>query len=112
MMTGFKVEPESLRQAARELDDAVDAVDDVLDRFDDRLAGFGEPWGDDDVGFLIGLCYLPGYDTAMACFENNLDELGSYGDRLSAMADAYQDVDDDGLQAMQGLQARLDGGYR
>lgn len=108
-MTGFEVDTESLRRAAREFDAAVEALDDLLDGFDERLVALGEPWGGDDIGFLIGECYLPGYVTALACFDNNLDELGTYGDKLVAMADSYERADGEASRVLRDIQPHLDG---
>lgn len=106
-MAGFEIDVQGLRRAAAQLDAAVDGLDDLIDRFDDQLASLGDCWGGDDVGYLIGLCYQPGYDTAMTCFENNLEAMADFPGRLEQMADSYEQADQAGEQSAQDVGRNL-----
>jgi len=103
------VDPESLRRAGRDLDVAVDEVDALVGRLDAQLAGQVPPWGSDDLGFLIGLCFQGAFDLALDSIEANADELSVYAGRLIAMGDSYDGVEADNLGLMQGIHKQLDG---
>jgi uncharacterized protein YukE len=104
---GFEIDVAGLRRAASQLDAAVDDLDDLIDRFDDQLSSLGDCWGGDDVGSLIGMCYLPGYDTAMACFDNNLEAMADYPELLEQMATEYEQADEASAQGAQDVGRNL-----
>jgi hypothetical protein len=87
--------PESLRTAA-------DAIGATADRFNtdlvvliEDLAGFGEPWGADDIGTLIGQAYVGIREMALACYESNVDELADYAGALALVADDFDEAEAD-----------------
>ncbi|WUI01178.1 hypothetical protein OHR68_04970 [Spirillospora sp. NBC_00431] len=90
----LRVSDADLRRAADRLGRAIDQMDGDLQAFKGELAGFGQPWGGDDIGMLIGLCYQGAYDLAMDCYDSNLDELDSFADDLEEMADNYKGSED------------------
>ncbi|MFK3983458.1 hypothetical protein ACI2K4_24120 [Micromonospora sp. NPDC050397] len=108
-MRPLDVDPGSLRSAAAVLAEAVDALDQLAVDFETRLAGLGEPWGTDEIGSLIGRCYLPAVDAAVACLDANAAELDRYGENLARMADSYDQTDDSGRLGFDALQQRLTG---
>ncbi|GAB7040382.1 MULTISPECIES: WXG100 family type VII secretion target [Catenuloplanes] len=93
-MSGFEVDPESLRAT----DDRIGAV------FQAALADFGRleaetaaedaPWGGDDLGMLIGEVYQGAYAMAFNCLYSNLDTMGDYSYQLAVVADAYDAVEE------------------
>jgi hypothetical protein len=62
--------------------------------FQGELAGFGEPWGGDDIGALIGGCYNAVYELFMECVNDNLEGLGEQGEGVKAMAATYRESED------------------
>ncbi|MDG4821381.1 hypothetical protein O7635_05870 [Asanoa sp. WMMD1127] len=109
-MEGFQVEPAALRASATGLDDVVDQFADALERFESTIAGFGEPWGGDEVGMLIGELYLGIHDLAMSCFESNGELLGQFAHGLHMMADNFEAAETEIADSMARLQSLLGGG--
>lgn len=107
-MSQFEVDPATIRQAGGALDQTVEDLDAVVDRFESTLAELGECWGGDDIGALIGMCYLPAYETAIACLDNNLDELSTYGGRLTLMADSYESTESENEGELRRVGSMLD----
>jgi hypothetical protein len=92
-MTGFTVDPESLRGSAGSLDQVVDRLADALAEFEGTVQALGEPWGADDIGTLIGELYHGIHDLAMGCFEGNGEVLGQFAEGLHTMADTFDEVE-------------------
>ncbi|MFA1538474.1 WXG100 family type VII secretion target [Actinomadura monticuli] len=93
-MGELRVSEADLRKAAARLGQAIDQMDQDLAAFKGELSGFGQPWGGDDIGMLIGACYQGAYDLAMECYDSNLDELDGFAEDLEEMADNYKDAED------------------
>ncbi len=70
-MTGFEIRPDSLRGSAEGIDQSVDRLAEAIEQFEARLRAFGDPWGGDDIGSLIGELYGLIHDVALTCFESN-----------------------------------------
>ncbi|GIF72077.1 WXG100 family type VII secretion target [Asanoa siamensis] len=109
-MTGFQVEPDSLRTSATGLDDVVDRFGDALEEFETTIAAFGQPWGGDDLGTIIGELYLGVHDLAMGCFESNGELLGQFAHGLHTMADSFESAETEIADSMARLQSLLGGG--
>ena len=90
----LRVTQDDLRRAAGLLGQAIDRTDADLAALEADLAGFGQPWGGDEIGMLIGACYQGAYDMALECFTTNLDELDGFAEDLETMADTYQGAED------------------
>jgi hypothetical protein len=106
-MIPIDVDPAMFRAAGGALDRAVDDLDAAVDRFESALEALGECWGGDDIGTLIGLCYRPAYETALACLDNNLNELATYGGKLALMADSYESVEADNHSELSRVESML-----
>jgi hypothetical protein len=106
-MPGFEVEPAAMRGNAEGLDDVVDDFAESLARFENTINGFGEPWGADDIGTLIGELYLGIHDLAMSCFESNGEVLGQFADGLHTMADNFERAEQDIATGLQRIQNQL-----
>ncbi|MBA9007244.1 WXG100 family type VII secretion target [Thermomonospora cellulosilytica] len=65
-----------------------------VDAFNTELQSYGQPWGSDDVGMLIGMCYQAIYEIAMECFQENIAELSEYGNSVRVMAATYRESED------------------
>jgi hypothetical protein len=97
-MTTIDVDPESLRRADLAVTNAVADADSMLGAFEAELAGFGEPWGADDLGSLIGEVYTGAYAMAMNCYNSNLDTMDGYATRLTTAATQLELTDEQAAQ--------------
>ncbi len=102
-MEGFQVEPEAIRDGGSGIRDAADQLRARLGAFQGELAGFGQPWGNDDLGSLIGMCYQAISDVAMECYQRNIEELGYMGEGVEIMADNYEDADASTVDRFSGI---------
>ncbi|MFC4018600.1 hypothetical protein ACFOW4_11700 [Micromonospora sp. GCM10011542] len=80
------VDPDGLRAAGTNLQDVSDRFLTELRTFLADLQGFGAPWGDDDIGSLIGAACEEVTAYAAECFESAIEELGVVGVDLNRMA--------------------------
>jgi hypothetical protein len=87
------VDPEAIRQAKIQIGNSTQETDAALTAFVTELQSFGECWGDDDLGSLIGLSYQGIYEVAMDCFAHNLDLIDDYAERLGAAAENIERSD-------------------
>jgi hypothetical protein len=62
--------------------------------FKAEMQGYGEPWGNDDIGSLIGMCYQAIHEVAMECFGDNIGELAEHAEGVKAMAATYREAED------------------
>lgn len=83
------VRPDLIRRSGGGIRTAAQQLRSELTAFQGRLAGFGQPWGNDDVGALIGGCYLAIHDVAMECYEENIAGLETEADGVNTMAGNY-----------------------
>ncbi|GAA2423146.1 hypothetical protein GCM10010191_38840 [Actinomadura vinacea] len=90
----LRVSRDDLRRAATMLGQAIDRMDADLSALEGELGGFGQPWGGDEIGMLIGACYEGALDMAMECFGTNMDELDGFVEDLEKMADNYRGAED------------------
>ena len=77
-MREIEVDTESLRRARVLIGDSTQETDAALTGFIAELESFGQPWGDDALGSLIGLSYQGIFEVAMDCFASNLDLIDEY----------------------------------
>ncbi|MFI5843538.1 hypothetical protein ACIA8K_27920 [Catenuloplanes sp. NPDC051500] len=90
-MTGqLHVDWESMRTAATALGQISDAFGDRVDAFIATMEGFGQPWGTDDIGMLIGTAHEAVLDAAVDCFDSGIETFQAYAANLNAMADGYE----------------------
>ena len=89
------MDPGSFRQAGTGIGRKTEDADTALGAFQRELDSYGQPWGNDDLGSLIGMSYLGIYDAAMDCFVSNLDLIDTYAKGLSQAADGYEQTDRD-----------------
>lgn len=80
------IDPDGLRNAGDGLQDVSDRFLTELRTFLADLAAFGTPWGDDDIGSLIGAACEEVTAYAAECFESAIEELGVVGVDLNGMA--------------------------
>ncbi|RKN46243.1 hypothetical protein [Micromonospora endolithica] len=84
------IDPEGLRSAGTELQDVSDRFLTELRTFLADLSGFGAPWGDDEIGGLIGAAVEEVTAYAAECFGSVMEELGVVGVDLNRMAHLHE----------------------
>ncbi|WP_019631756.1 WXG100 family type VII secretion target [Actinomadura atramentaria] len=92
-VNGFEVDPSRLRASASELRAVADRLQQALSDFEATVDGFGQPWGADDIGSIIGMAHDEAFDTALDCFTTNADDLAEYAEALTQMADNYVEME-------------------
>jgi hypothetical protein len=72
-----------------------------------QLASYGEPWGNDMVGPLMGLCYTAITGVAMASFTSNAAALDDHGARAQAIGTIFNQAEDDNISKVNGVKKGL-----
>ncbi|GAA2615709.1 hypothetical protein SMC26_09850 [Actinomadura fulvescens] len=88
-MPGYEVDPEQIRGAGRGIQSSAQQLKADWEAFQGELAGFGEPWGTDDIGSLIGGCYLAIYEVAVECYNDNVQSLDEHAEKVQAVGTNY-----------------------
>lgn len=88
-MAGIEIDIDGLDTAGRRLDGTAARFVDALSAFQAQLGGFGQPWGGDDIGALIGAAHDEVSAWAFECYQAALDEIAAAGVDLSGMAASY-----------------------
>ncbi|MGC4893712.1 hypothetical protein [Micromonospora sp. DT31] len=87
------VDPDRLRASGATLDGVSTRFGQALAAFRAELAGFGRPWGSDDIGSLIGAAHDEVSAFAFECFDTALDEIAAAGADLGKMATRYAETE-------------------
>jgi hypothetical protein len=101
------VRPESLRRAAQELLGMAEDTDGTLQRFQGEIEALGQPWGNDDLGSMIGAVYQGALAMVMNCFVSNLDTVDGYSQRLDVAAGDYEATDVESATRLDGVAASV-----
>jgi hypothetical protein len=109
MAAGFEVDPQTVRGAAHGLGQVARRFWGELDEVQARLAGYGSPWGNDDIGALIGETYLEVSEFAFDRFQSILDDLQYFADGLDRMAANYDSVESGNTAAFNRLGDEVEG---
>jgi uncharacterized protein YukE len=94
-MPSFDIDPDSMRQAADQLDAAKDEVQALLDQFTGALEQFADAFGGDEIGMLVGTAHQACTDALTECFTTNIEDLTGYAQAVRGMADDHQAADDE-----------------
>lgn len=92
-MPGFQVEPEKLNASGAALQGVAGRLTEELSAFQAELAGYGRPWGSDDIGSLIGAAHDEVSSFAFECYQSALEEMQAAGADISTMGDRYAAVE-------------------
>jgi hypothetical protein len=87
----ISVDPEGIMRAGNGISSAGQVINQELMRFQGELASFGEPWGNDDIGSLIGTVYGVISDLAFETYAGNADEVQEIGALTQQMGQNYAD---------------------
>lgn len=85
----ISVDPEGIRRAGTGMTSAGETINQEVTRFQGELASFGEPWGNDDIGSLIGTVYGVISDLAFETYAGNADAVREIGALTQRMGQNY-----------------------
>lgn len=94
MAEELSVDPQHIRRSGAGVRSSAQQLRSELQAFQNHLAGYGEPWGNDDLGSLIGGCYQAISELAFDCYNDNIAELEGHADGVNAMASTYFQAED------------------
>lgn len=77
--------------------------------FQGELSGFGEPWGSDDLGLLIGTAYQVIAEVAFECYGDNTAEIDETGAKARMMAANFADTEESNTDQVQRFRDALRG---
>ncbi|MET8354310.1 MULTISPECIES: WXG100 family type VII secretion target [unclassified Micromonospora] len=106
-MSGFEVDPALLRSGGDAVIGVAQGFIGELESFESQMQGFGEPWGADDIGSLIGVAYTAVAAWVLDCIGEAAEEIGSAGSDLTLMADNYEAAEQDTAGMIQALHGQL-----
>jgi hypothetical protein len=89
----LRVDADQIQRSGARISSAAEELGGHVTGFQRELAGYGQPWGHDMVGSLIGGCYLAISGAAMRSFTSNTSALSDHGDRVQAMASVYRQTE-------------------
>jgi hypothetical protein len=94
MSGAITIRPEVLRTAGTELNQVGDKLRQLLDNLEQEvLTGIGEPWGNDNIGQLIGQAYKEVVHWAFDILRELLNEVLQAGGDLIRMAQEYEQME-------------------
>jgi hypothetical protein len=102
-MTGFRIDPERLSTSGSALQSVASRLSSELASFQSELAGFGAPWGSDDIGSLIGAAHDEVSSWAFECYRDALDQMAAAGADVVDMSARYTEVDENVSRRFRGL---------
>jgi len=108
-MDGLLVDPEGLSTSGDALQQLANRFSQALTACQAQLRGFNQPWGNDDIGSLIGAAHDEVSSWAFECYQTALDELGAAGADLSGMAEQHTATEGDNQGRFDTLGRRLGG---
>ncbi|SNS93271.1 hypothetical protein SAMN05421812_102411 [Asanoa hainanensis] len=106
-MADLGIDAAALRYSGGGVQASADGISQRLSAFQAELASFGQPWGNDDLGSLIGMAYETVLEVAMDCITENLGGLAEDGAGLVGMADSYDAVEQENVAGSQYFDGRL-----
>ncbi|GAA2691951.1 hypothetical protein [Actinoplanes palleronii] len=106
-MSGFAVDPAALRAGGDGVITVAQGFIGQVETFEAQMQGYGEPWGGDDIGSLIGIAYTAVSAWVLDCIAVAAEEIGSAGSDLTLMADNYESAEEDLVTGLRGLQHEL-----
>lgn len=102
-MARLEVDADSLRESAGKIGLTVDRFDKMVEGFQSRLAAWGEPYGDDELGTAIRDVCESVRDSALSCYGTNTHGLDGVCTVLDVTADAYEGTGQDAQESLRKL---------
>lgn len=92
-MTGFRIQPDALRADGQALQEAAGQFGTAVRQAVSGITAAGQPWGNDDIGMIIGETHDVVAQALFDFFSDALDTLRADGADLVRMADRYDAVE-------------------
>ena len=108
-MNGFEIDPERLSASGAALQSVAARLTQELTAFQSELAGFGAPWGNDDIGSLIGAAHDEVSSFAFECYQSALEEIDSAGADVTGMGELHAQTDAGVAERFTKMLSELDG---
>ncbi|GIF11787.1 hypothetical protein Ate01nite_18190 [Actinoplanes teichomyceticus] len=105
----MRVDPDALMASGDRIISAAQRIRGELVAFQSQLAAFGQPWGNDDLGSLIGEVYHAIYELAVDCYTENTGEIDEVGATTRVMAVNYLDTEESNTDMSQVYRDALGG---
>ena len=109
-MSGFTINPETLRASANGMIDVVDRLAQELTRLESTLNGLGSPWGTLFFG-LFGPVYREVHDLAMGSYEENAQVMSQYAEGLDSLAADLEELEANLVSGFEFFEAALAQGF-
>jgi len=96
MADNFSADPDKVQAVAQQLADIGAQMNGILTSLNSKLAGEGQPWGDDSTGkqFADGSNgYTAQSQSILAAFQQDVQIVQTYAETLSQMMTAVQQQD-------------------
>ncbi|MDY7083649.1 MAG: hypothetical protein SYR96_00950 [Actinomycetota bacterium] len=106
-MTGFMIDPERLSASGSALQRVASRLSSEVASFRSELAGFGAPWGNDDIGSLIGAAHDEVSSWAFECYQDVLDEMAAAGSDVVDVGKQHRQADENVSRRFRGLLTEL-----
>ena len=90
----LNVDAESIRRGGEGIRSTAHQVRAEWQALQAKLSGYGEPWGQDMIGMLIGGCYMAIYELTAECIEQNVTGLEDHAEGATVMASNYLQAED------------------
>jgi hypothetical protein len=103
----LNVDPDQIQRSGAQISAAAEQLHGHVSAFQGELTSYGQPWGHDMVGSLIGGCYLAISGAAMRSFASNTSALSDHGARVQAMASLYRQTEESNTQAVDRVREAL-----
>ena len=108
-MADFTVDTAQLSSAGGGLGEVAKKLRSHLSNFQQELNGFGQPWGNDNMGRTISQVYVPVSGFAMKWFEKNIADLEKNSTGLVKTAQTYDKADQESTTKLASVANALDG---
>jgi hypothetical protein len=89
-MTEVQISSQVLRDAGTKLGQVGSQLDGALKQLENDLLSLGTPWGDDQIGQLIGVAYKEVVDWGFQCLKGVLDDIVKSGTDLVQQAQQWE----------------------
>jgi hypothetical protein len=92
-MSEVQISTQVLRDAGTKLNQVGGQLDGALKNFENDLLSLGSPWGDDQIGQLIGTAYKEVVDFGFQCLKSVLDDVIKSGTDLINQASQWENLE-------------------
>lgn len=102
-----KIETDSIREGAQQLDAATEMVQGLFDQFKSSVEGLADSFGGDMIGSLLDLAHQCCMEAIIECITTNIEDLGDYANSLRQIADDHDANDSEIERIFQRILAEL-----